>query len=419
MTQLLPTHPDSHQADAKPAKKNGLKKKLRLLIPLGLLVVGVGFGIRHWLTQPGTSAIELSGRIEGYETDLGAKVGGRIKSIAVREGATVRQGQVIARLDDQELLAQLDAAKARVAAARQQVNQARLQINVVESQIQEAQLSQQQSEGDAAGRVQESIASVATAKAQLAEAQAQAQQAKAELDLARTELTRYSTLVKQGVVPQQRFDQVKTEFAAAQDTLVARQASIAAAQQRVKAAQGALTQAQTSQINPDIRAAQVARTQMQQKQARTQLAAAEAELKQAQAAQAEIAARLDDLDIKSPIDGVVVTRMVEPGEVIAAGTPVLTVVNLSQVYLRGYIPEGQVGNVRVGQSAQVFLDSAPQQPLAATVSAVDTEASFTPENIYFKADRVTQVFGLKLSIENPKGFAKPGMPADGKIVLDE
>ena len=67
----------------------------------------------------------------------------------------------------------------------------------------------------------------------------------------------------------------------------------------------------------------------------------------------------------------------------------------------------------------MFLDSAPEQPLAATVTAIDTEASFTPENIYFEDDRVTQVFGLKLEIDNPGGFAKPGMPADGEILLEK
>jgi HlyD family secretion protein len=94
-------------------------------------------------------------------------------------------------------------------------------------------------------------------------------------------------------------------------------------------------------------------------------------------------------------------------------------VNLQQVYLRGYVPEGEVGHVRVGQAAQVFLDSDPQNPLDAVVGSVDTEASFTPENIYFKTDRVTQVFGLKLNIDNPKGAAKPGMPADAKLLKND
>lgn len=419
MIQRTPTHPTPQQVDAVSVRKTGIKKKLRVLIPLGLLLVAGGVGLRYWLTQPDGNVIRLSGRIEGYDSDLGAKVGGRVEAIAVREGDTVRQGDVIAQLDDEELEAQHEAAKARVAAAQQQVNQAQLQVAVVESQLLEAQLTLQQSEGDTAGLVRESQASVATAQAQLAEARAQAQQANSELALARSDRERFSSLVSEGAISQQQFDQVQTAFEAAQDTLLARQASVVAAQQQVSAAEGALTQAQTSQLNPDIRTAQVARTQMQQEQARAQLVAAQADLEQAQAELEEIVARLDDLEIESPIDGVVLTRMVEPGEVIAVGAPVLTVVNLDTVYLRGYIPQGEVGNVRVGQLAQVFLDSAPEQPLTARVSAVDTEASFTPENIYFQEDRVTQVFGLRLSIDNPAGFAKPGMPADGEILLDD
>ncbi|MEO1444658.1 MAG: HlyD family efflux transporter periplasmic adaptor subunit [Cyanobacteria bacterium J06635_11] len=214
----------------------------------------------------------------------------------------------------------------------------------------------------------------------------------------------------------QQFDQVQTQFETARDTLAARQAAVNAAQQQVNAAIGTLTQAQTSRMNPEIRAIQIDRTEKQQAQAQAQLAAAQAELKRAHAAQAEIETRLNELKIKSPIDGVVLTRTVELGEVLSPGTTILTVVNLKEVYLRGYIPEGQVGAVRVGQAAQVFLDSSPDQPLPATVTAIDTEASFTPENIYFEADRVTQVFGLKLTIDNPQGFAKPGMPADGEIL---
>ncbi len=422
MTQLAPTHPSpkptNKQTPAQSGKQGGLKKRLPLLIPLGLLIVAAGFGIRYWLTRPDDSAIELSGRLESYESDLGAKVGGKVKSVAVREGDRVKQGQVVAQLDDQELRAQLEAAKAKVNAVQQQVTQAGLQIEVVESQVQEAQLTLEQSQGDTTGRVSQAEATVATAQAQLSSAQAQVQQAQSALALARIDRDRFSTLVSQGAVSQQQFDQAQTQFETAQDTLTAQQSAVVAARQQVAANQGALTQTQTSQLNPDIRAAQVTRTQKQQAQAQAQLAAAQAELAQAKAAQAEIESRLSDLAITSPINGVVLTRTVEPGEVISPGTTVLTVVNLEEVYLRGYIPEGEVGEVRVGQAAQVFLDSAPEQPLAATVTAIDTEASFTPENIYFEDDRVTQVFGLKLEIDNPSGFAKPGMPADGKILLE-
>ncbi|MBW4481038.1 MAG: HlyD family efflux transporter periplasmic adaptor subunit [Tildeniella torsiva UHER 1998/13D] len=402
----------------RPAKRR-FKPKLAIALPLLLVLVGGAVGLRHWLTTPDDSAIALSGRIEGYETNLGAKVGGRIAEITVREGDAVQVGQVVARLDDAELQAQLAATEAQVAAARQQVNQAQLQVAVVESQIQEAQLTLQQSQGETAGRVSQSEASVAAAQAQLAEARARAQETLAALALAQGDRDRFATLAAQGAVPQQQLDQAQTQVETTQATLSARQSAVAAAQQQVSAAQGSLTQAQTTEFNPEIRTAQVQRLQTQQDQARAQLAGAEANLKQAQAAQAEAEARRDDLAIKSPIAGVVVTRTAEPGEVLAAGATVLTLVNLDQVYLRGYIPQGEVGRVRVGQTAHIFLDSAPDQPLAATVAAVDAEASFTPENIYFKDDRVTQVVGLKLALENPGGYAKPGMPADGEILLDE
>lgn len=419
MTQLAPTHDDSDPTQSPPAnRQKGLKSKLKVIVPLVLVVVAAGVGLRYWLTRPDDGVIELSGRIEGYETDLGAKVGGRVAEVTVREGDRVTPGQVIARLDDAELQAQLAAAQARVAAAQQQVSQAQLQISVIDSQIQEAQLTLQQSEGDATGRVNQSRAAVAAAEAQLAEAQARVQEARSNLELARTDRDRFELLAAQGAVPQQRFEQAQTQFETARETLVARQSAVDAAQQQVNVAQGALTQAQTTALNPDIRTAQLNRLQTQQEQARSQLEAAQANLTEAQATEAEITARLNNLEITSPIAGVVLTRTVEPGEVIAAGTTVVTIVDLGDVYLRGYVPEGAIGHVRVGQAAQVFLDSAPDEPLAAAVSAIDTEASFTPENIYFQEDRVTQVFGLRLDIENPDGFAKPGMPADGEILLD-
>lgn len=418
MAQASSPHAAAEESGASDSTRRRWNPKLALPLVIGVLLLAGAVGLRYWLTPTDDSVISLSGRIEADETNLGAKVGGRILEVAVREGDHVTVGQLVARLDDAELQAQLVAAQAQVAAAQQQVNQAELQVTVVGSQIQEAQITRQQAEGDTAGRVSQAMAQLAAAQAQLAETQARVQETQATLALAQADRNRFSNLVAQGAIPKQQFDQIQTLVATTQETLKARQSAAAAAQQQVIAAQGALTQTQTTQLNPDLRTAQIQRLQTQQNQARAQLAGAEANLRQAQAAQTEVEARRDDLTITSPIAGVVSTRLVEPGEVIAPGARVLTLVNLDAVYLRGFIPQGEVGRVRVGQTANVFLDSAPDQPLAARVTAVDTEASFTPENIYFRDDRVTQVFGLRLTIDQPGGFAKPGMPADGEILLD-
>lgn len=416
MSQILskpkeaPQAPESSQAARKP--------NLRLLIPLSLLLVGAGLSVWYVGSRPESEGLQLSGRIEGYPTDVGAKVGGRVDFVALREGDSVRKGDVIVRLDDDEIQAQLRGATARLSAAQQQEQQARLQIDVAQSQIREAQLNLQQAAGDAKGRIFQAEANVAGAEAQLSQAQAQLKEALAQLQLARTNRDRYAQLVSQGVVTQQQFDQTQTAFETAQATLGSREAAVVAARRQVSASQGALVQAKTASLNPDIRNAQLNALRRQLNVARSQLAAAIAEVKNAQAARQEILAQIDYLNVVSPIDGVVITRSVEPGEVVTTGQNLLTLLNPNTVYMRGFVPEGEIGEVRVGQPANVFLDSSPDRALPAHVAAIDTEASFTPENIYFQEDRVKQVFGVKLSLDNPKGFAKPGMPADGEILSE-
>ncbi|MDJ0744611.1 MAG: HlyD family efflux transporter periplasmic adaptor subunit [Xenococcaceae cyanobacterium MO_167.B27] len=400
------------------APKSKRKRSPLLLIPVAFLLAGVGLHTWNVVSSPSNPfLLRVSGRIEGYETDIGAKVGGRIRFVAVHEGDEVTKGQLIARLDDGEIQAQLQGAAARLDAAQQREEEAGLEIDLLETQIQETQLNLQQDIQDAKGRVFEASASVASSTAQLNEAVARLQQAKFELKLAKTNLDRFAQLIAEGAISQRQFDEVQTAFETAQARVQASQASVDSFGQFVNSAQGQLVQAKTAQLNPSIRNSQINRLRTQLRQARLKLAAAKAEVNNVKAAKAEIQSRVSDLNIISPIDGVVTTRIVEPGEVVAGGQPLVTIINPDTVYLRGYVPQGQIGKVKVGQEADLFLDSAPNQALSAKVTAIDTKASFTPENIYFAEDRVKQVFGVKIAIDEPAGLAKPGLPADAEIDL--
>src|SRR6185503_16954263 len=152
--------------------------------------------------------------------------------------------------------------------------------------------------------------------------------------------------------------------------------------------------------------------------AERQVGAARADVERARAQLTEAQANRTDLRIIAPFSGTVATRTAEPGEVVMAGTPVITLIDLGQVYLRAFVPEGQIGRVRLGQPARVYLDSAPTTPIDAFVSRIDPQATFTPENTYFREDRVKQVVGVKLQLRGAVGFAKPGMPADGEILVE-
>jgi HlyD family secretion protein len=161
----------------------------------------------------------------------------------------------------------------------------------------------------------------------------------------------------------------------------------------------------------------VSGVQMQISQQQADIASALASLSQSQAQLLEAQANRKDLTVNAPFAGTVATRAAEPGEVVTAGTPIVTLIDLSKVYLRGFIPEGQIGKVKVGQPAHIYLDSNPKQPIDAFVSRIDPEATFTPENTYFRDDRVKQVVGVKLQLQGAVGYAKPGMPADGEILV--
>lgn len=418
MANLISRFKKEPQSD--PSSDRKQRKKSRLLLPLGVLLVGAGLSVTYFLTLPKTeTALQLSGRIEGYETNVGTKVPGRIEFVAVREGNEVSKGQIIVRLDDEEVRAQLEGIKAQLSAAQETEQQARLQIDVIESQIRQAELNLQQAVEDTAGRVNEAEANLAATEAELLRTQAALEEARSELKLAKVQRDRNQQLVESGAVPQDTFDQAQTKWETARASVGVSEAEVNAAQKQVNAAQGSLTQTKTTRLNPDIRSAELDSLNKQLIQTQSRFNAAQNEVANVKAQQREIQARMNYLQIVSPLSGVVTARSVEPGVVVTTGRTLLSLIDLNEVYLRGYIPEGEIAKVRVGQSAKVYLDSAPDRALNAKVTQIDSQASFTPENIYFREDRVKQVFGVKLGIENPNGFAKPGMPADGEIMTDE
>jgi HlyD family secretion protein len=386
------------------------------LLIFGAVILGIAASIIYLFSMPKKHILELSGRIESYETDIGAKSAGRIIYVAVREGDRVVKGQILAKQEDDEVKAQLEGAKAKLLKAQQEMRQAALQIPFFYSQIREMEIGITQSNQQSEGQVNQAEASYAASEAQLNEAKANLEKAKSDLTLANINYKRYLDLASAGAIPAQQLDQVKANLETAKANVTARESSVLSFQRLVNASQGQLKQAKTSIFTPEIRKAQLQGLISQLAQAKIQLIGAKADVTNAQAQLNETQARISDLNIISPLNGVVISRSVEPGSVVTNGKVLLTIINPDIVYLRGYIPQGDIGKIRVGQSAKVFLDSFPNQPFASQVIAIDTQASFTPENIYFKEDRVKQVFGVKIRLNNPNGLAKPGMPADAEIV---
>jgi HlyD family secretion protein len=377
------------------------------MFPLIVLVLAIAafFIWRGYFANPKVpdNIVVLSGRIEGDDSAVAPKTTGRILEVKVREGDTVKAGDTIAVLDDAQLTSREEAARAAVTGAEARAKSASDQIAVLEQQLQQNELSTEQAKVDSAGRVRQAESDVAAAEADLA-------QQEAALRIAQFDDDAYKKLAKTGAASERQATQ-------ASSTAAQQVAAVAASRRRLEAAHGALTTAQANLSNPGIRSFQSAAVRSQINQQNAEIASAAAATQQAQAQLKEAQENRKDLIVIAPFDGTVLTRAAEPGEVVTAGTAIITLLDLSKVYLRGFIPEGEIGKVKVAQAAHVYLDSAPDKPIDAYVQRIDPQATFTPENTYFRDDRVKQVVGVKLQLKGAVGFAKPGMPSDGEILV--
>ena len=407
MTAQVTEKPAGAAAEPSAPPKAPRRSSRGRLIPVFIVILGVAafFIWRGFFANPKVpdNLVILSGRIEGDDSAVAAKVTGRLIEVRVREGDRVKAGDVIAVIDDEQMRARMDQAQAALTGTEARVKAARDQISVYQQQIGQNNLETEQSKVDSAGRVRNAEAGVSAAESDLA-------QQEASLKLAQFDNEAYQKLVKTGAVSDR-------QARAAQATADQQVASVAAARRRLEAARGALTIAQASLSNAGIHESQGATLQRQIAMQQGEIASAEAAAAQARYQLQEAQENSKDLTVVAPFDGTVMTRAAEPGEVVAAGTAIVTLLDLSKVYLRGFVPEGEIGKVKIGQPARVYLDSNLDKPIEASVLRIDPQATFTPENTYFRDDRVKQVVGVKLQIQSGIGFAKPGMPADGEILV--
>lgn len=328
-----------------------------------------------WLRPPTDIGLVLaSGRIEGRITTLTPKTSAWVVTLHADEGQAVRQGQLLATLDDQAQRERVRAVEEQVRALDQRLVAANSQLGMTERQV-TLQIEQ-------------------TTAAQR-EAEARLRRARSSLAQAERDAQRAAVLVaKELIAPQEGEHARLTADMAAQSVKEAEEALESSGKQVALARLG-LEQVAILRAERDALARQRG---------------------QAQAQLAEQQSHVADFSVKSPIDGRVLTRTVERGERVEPGTPLFTLVDLDRLYVKIYVPEPSIGKVALGQEARVSVDAYPGRAFPARVSRVSQEAEFTPKNVETREERVKLVFAVEVALaENPGGVLKPGMPADAAI----
>ena len=220
---------------------------------------------------------------------------------------------------------------------------------------------------------------------EIREAEAILQQAQFDLENKRTHYERMKTLFERGVVPKETLDNAETGFKVA-----------GAALQRAR------ENYQLVKKGPRKEDIEDGRAQVEQAKASLQL----------------IETQLGYTTLYSPLSGVVLVKSGEVGEVVNPGTPILTLADIENVWLKAYIPEADLSRVKWGQEVSVTNDLKPQKIYKGKISFISSQAEFTPKQIQTEKERVTLVYRIKIDIPNPEKELKPGMPADGRILLD-
>jgi len=345
--------------------------------------------------KPLTVELTLNGPIRTLDdVDVGSKLAGRIVAVSVQEGSRVRAGQVVARVDSASLTQQIMQAQAGVAAALSGKQQATIQ----------AQVSPQQS----MAAIRQAEAGVAQAQAQLDLVQAGARSqdvarsretvnsAKSAMDKAKVDLDRAKKLYAGDAISKADVDAAQLGYDTAlstyrsaleaYDAIVegARPQEIRQAQEAVRQAQEQLRLARANSVNDDIKKQQVAQ--------------ADAQLRQAQATLRLAQQQLMEASIISPIDGYVTGKPAKVGQVVSPGTVVASIVSLDGVYFEGQVPETEIANVQVGQTATITLDAIPGRTFSGSIIAIDP-----------KAESLGRLFAARIALQNSGNAVKPGM----------
>jgi HlyD family secretion protein len=318
-----------------------------------IIVIAIGALLYYLFTREREvegNFIKVSGNIEATEVDVGFKISGRIVSRLYEEGDWVEKGQVLAKLDDEDLRNRLEVARATLVSA-----QARLSKLLAGSRPEE-----------------------------IRQAEAAVNQAKSDLENKQAHYERMKPLFERGVIPKDTLDSAEAAFKTAKASF-----------------EGATENYLLVKEGPRKEDIDDARAQVEQARATVNLNETQ----------------LSYTTLYSPISGVVLVKSGEIGEVVNPGTSIVTLADIENVWLKAYIPETDLSKVKWGQDAIVTTDLRPKKEYRGRISFISSQAEFTPKQIQTEKERVTLVYRIKIDIINKDRELKPGMPADGRILL--
>lgn len=366
-------------------------KRILLLALLAVVLVSLLL-----YSQRRVQPLSVSGIIETDEIRVGSRVGGRVERVRIEEGQPVRAGDVMVVLEPFDLLQRRAEAAAKQAAAKAEYDHLAAGYRPEEIATAKAQYDQ----------LAANLAKLRAGprKQTVAAARARLDAAEGELNLAKQSYARVAQLVTRNAATKGDMDSATEQLSTATAMVVVRQQELAELEEGTRAEDLLAAAAQ-------LEAARQAWQLREHGFRKEEIAAAKATVAAATARLESVERQIDELKIKAPVDGVVEAVDLQPGDLVSAGAPVLSIMDTQRLWMRAYVPEDRL-QFSTGQSVDVTMDSFPGERFAGEVTFVARQAEFTPNNVQTPEERSKQVFRIKVLFCTGHDRLRPGMAGD-------
>jgi len=417
-------------------------RNFRPLIMLAVLAAVAGAyiynnGLVLPFGAPAAGSMQSSGTLESRSVAVVAEVGGQLDSLAVREGDVVTSGQLVAQIDPILQDAQIARAQAAVNTAQAQLAQSKSGARPEQIQQAQAALDKAVAARDGAQQALNDLLAIRGTPqdidAQIVQAQGQLNAAESQIPLAETQLRTAKVIFDRYNNIQNNESRVQAAMAAAQ--VRAAEAGLKVATLSRDGAQATLDLLQQMRNNPLALNAQVHTAQNRVTQAEAavavaqagldgvqagptteQIAIAQAQVQQAQAALDQLQTQREKMSLRAPAAGVVTSVGVQRGENVQPGSKLMTIANLDEMRFTLYVPETQIGLIKIGQQVQLKVDGLPNRPYQGAIYFISPQGEFTPTTVQTAEERAKTVFMVKARLANPDHTLKPGMFAEATLL---
>jgi multidrug resistance efflux pump len=376
------------------------KYVVSLLAILGLAIAG---WTQFWWWNE-SSTLKLPGTVEIQEVRLASKIGGRVQAVHVREGQVCDAGTVLVEFEIPQLMAQRRQWESRLAAAEARWEKLKNGSRAEEIRAAEAQYAWAVARRDrvlAGPRPEE-----------LEQARGEVDRVQADIHRTRTELSRIEALRAEQIATASQYDELVAALQRSQGVL--------------RTAQARLRELELGSRQEDIAEAEADVARLRAQADLVRAGPRQEDIREAEAAVLELRSKLEELaaDIRegqliAPSRVLIEVVAVRPGDVVAPHQPVVRVLRSDDLWIKAFVPETQLGRVRLNQTVEVTIDSYPGRRFHGTIFQIATVSEFTPRNVQSADERRHQVFGIKVRVEDPDGIFKAGMAAEVLIPLKD